>query len=462
MPGRDLEAARRRFWDRYVQEAHRQGVPQRQVKWYVLHAQRYIDTHSSKTLRKVGREELTRYLARMARAPNLEEWRRRQAVAAIRILYKLVNPELEHSFGWSEWLEHDPAPGADHPSAAPARPAPDGQALADRMGRPKWAETVSAHLTLFQALSRTVRLRRLAFRTEKAYCNWVCRFIRHHGGRAPSELGDAEVRDFLEHLVDQQNVSASTQSQALNALVFLYGQVLDKPIGDLHGFKRAKKPHRLPVVLSVAEVQALLGQLRGVHYLICALLYGTGMRLLECLSLRVRDLDFDRHAIHIRAAKGQKDRTVALPERLAPQLRDHLAGVHALHQEDLAAGYGEAALPGSLARKYPHAGREWGWQYVFPSTRLSPEPDTGVIRRYHLHETAVQKSVKTAARRAGITKKASCHTLRHSFATHLLERGQDIRTIQELLGHKDVSTTMIYTHVLSRGGVTAASPLDLL
>jgi len=219
---------------------------------------------------------------------------------------------------------------------------------------------------------------------------------------------------------------------------------------------------RLPVVLSVAEVQALLSQLRGVHYLICALLYGTGMRLLECLSLRVRDLDFDRHAIHIRAAKGQKDRTVALPERLAPQLRDHLAGVHALHQEDLAAGYGEAALPGSLARKYPHAGREWGWQYVFPSTRLSPEPDTGVIRRYHLHETAVQKSVKTAARRAGITKKASCHTLRHSFATHLLERGQDIRTIQELLGHKDVSTTMIYTHVLSRGGVTAASPLDLL
>jgi integron integrase len=300
----------------------------------------------------------------------------------------------------------------------------------------------------------------MAFRTEQAYMNWMCRFMLHHGGQSPSDLGAPEVAEFLQYLAVKRNVAASTQNQALNALVFLYGQVLQKPLGEIGGFARAKRPKRVPVVLSSTEVRRLLAELKGVQWLAVSLLYGTGMRLMECLRLRVQDIDFERSLIVVRRGKGDKDRVVPLPASLVDSIRNHLAQVRALHQRDLNEGFGEALLPNALAVKYPNAAREWRWQFVFPSGRLSVDPRSGKTRRHHIHESAVQKSVTAAVRKAGIDKKAGCHTLRHSFATHLLERGQDIRTVQELLGHSNVSTTMIYTHVLNRGGMGVLSPLD--
>ena len=256
------------------------------------------------------------------------------------------------------------------------------------------------------------------------------------------------------------NVAASTQNQALNALVFLYKQVLGYELGELDGFVRAKRPKRLPVVLDRVEVRGLLDRLDGTQHLMVGLLYGTGMRLMECVRLRVQDLDFSYSQLVVRDGKGQKDRVVPLPQRLVPPLHEHLERVQALHRKDLDQGFGEVFLPDALARKWPNAPKEWGWQYVFPSGRLSVDPRSGKTRRHHLHENGLQKAVKAAAQKAEITKKVNCHCLRHSFATHLLESGYDIRTVQELLGHADVSTTMIYTHVLNRGGQGVLSPLD--
>jgi integron integrase len=307
-----------------------------------------------------------------------------------------------------------------------------------------------------------IRQRNYSVRTEEAYCSWTQRFQAFIADRDPRQAGATEVVAFLESLALKGNVAASTQNQALNALVFLYGQVLEQPLGDMGTFQRAKRPRRLPTVLTGGEVARLLAKLEGTYHLMASLLYGTGMRLMECLRLRVKDLDFDYKQILVRDGKGQKDRVVPLPESLAPVLVAHLERVKALHESDLQAGYGAVFLPFALDRKYPNAPKEWGWQYVFPSGKLSADPQNGVMRRHHLHENSLQKAVTQAARQARLTKPVNCHALRHSFATHLLESGYDIRTVQELLGHSDVSTTMIYTHVLNRGGRGVVSPLDRL
>ncbi len=258
----------------------------------------------------------------------------------------------------------------------------------------------------------------------------------------------------------QRNVAASTQNQALNAVLFFFKHVLGRELGELGEFVRSKRPKRLPTVLSSSEGSALLGELENVHYLMAALLYGTGMRLMECIRLRVQDIDFDYQQIHVRNGKGKKDRVVPLPCKLTAPLHAHLQTVMAIHQADLEQGFGEVFMPDALGRKYPKAARDWPWQYVFPSGRLSVDPRSNKQRRHHLDESSLQKMVKRAARNSGITKRVSSHTLRHSFATHLLENGYDIRTVQELLGHADVTTTKIYTHVLNRGGKGVKSPLD--
>lgn len=304
-----------------------------------------------------------------------------------------------------------------------------------------------------------IRVRHYSIRTEQAYVGWIRRFIFFHSKRHPAEMGAAEVGDFLTHLAVTANVAASTQNQALNALVFMYKAVLDKPLGDLQGVIRAKKPQRLPVVLSRDEVASLLRNLEGIHWLATCLLYGSGLRLMECIRLRVKDIDFEHRAILVRAGKGAKDRVVTLPDALLTPLRRHLSSVKNTHEKDLADGFGQTWLPYALARKYPNAPADWGWQYVFPATRRSIDPRSGVMRRHHFDESNIQRAVKIAIRRAGINKPASCHTLRHSFATHLLERGMDIRTVQEQLGHKDVRTTQLYTHLLKRGGNAVVSPL---
>uniref|UniRef100_UPI0038B7BB4A integron integrase n=1 Tax=Aromatoleum toluclasticum TaxID=92003 RepID=UPI0038B7BB4A len=305
-----------------------------------------------------------------------------------------------------------------------------------------------------------IRQRNYSIRTEEAYCGWLDRFARFLKGADPRAAGAVEVKAFLQDLAVQGRVAASTQNQALNALVFLYDKVLERPLGALGSFARAKRPQPLPVVLSRDEVVRLLGRMDGVHGMMAALLYGTGMRLMECVRLRVKDLDFEYRQIVVRDGKGQKDRVVPMPARLVDGLQAHLAKVRGLHQEDLARGAGAVFLPDALERKYPAAPREWGWQYVFAASRLSADPRGGVVRRHHLHESSLQKAVHRAAREASLSKPVSCHALRHSFATHVLEAGYDIRTVQELLGHSDVSTTMIYTHVLNRGGRGVVSPLD--
>jgi len=307
-----------------------------------------------------------------------------------------------------------------------------------------------------------IRLKHYSIRTEQAYVDWIRRFILHFDKRHPSELGAPEVEAFLTHLAVQGRVAASTQNQAKSALLFLYKAVLGLELPWLDDVEKAKAPKRLPVVLTQAEVQQVLGRLQGSHWLVGSLLYGSGLRILEALRLRVKDVDFARREILVRDGKGARDRVTMLPLALANPLQVHLERVKSLHAQDLLAGYGAVNLPNALARKYPNAEREWGWQYVFPSGKLSVDPRSGEVRRHHVQDQAVQRAVKQSVRDAGLVKPATPHTFRHSFATHLLEGGYDIRTVQELLGHSDVSTTMIYTHVLNKGGRGVFSPLDKL
>jgi len=308
-------------------------------------------------------------------------------------------------------------------------------------------------------MRRIVRVKHYSLRTEKSYVHWVRRYIFYHNKRHPQEMGAGEVQSFLSYLAVNQRVSASTQNQALNALVFLYKHVLKKELGAIDAV-RAWRPKRLPVVLTREEAQRVLSLLSGVKHLVFSLLYGSGLRLMECLRLRVKDIDFAAKYIIIRDGKGFKDRVTILPESVVPELKEHLVRVRALHEDFLRRGYGDVELPYALIRKYPNAGQEWAWQYVFPARNISTDPRTGTRRRHHIHESVLQRAVKRAVTLSGIAKSVGCHTMRHCFATHLLESGTDIRTVQELLGHKDVKTTMIYTHVMQKPGINVRSPLD--
>lgn len=324
-----------------------------------------------------------------------------------------------------------------------------------KMGKP-----ASHRPKLLDQVRERIRLKHYSIRTEKTYLAWIRRFILFHDKRHPRDLGKSEVEAFLTHLAVERHVAASTQNQALNAILFLYKEVLNIELAWMDDVVRVKRPARIPEVLSGAEVARLLAQLDGTYRMMASLLYGSGLRLMEAVRLRVKDVDFDYRQIVVRDGKGGKDRVTPLPASIIDVMQEQLDRVAVQHGSDIKAGYGRVYLPNALAAKYPNAQTELAWQYVFPSTRLSVDPRSGATGRHHVNEKGLQHAVKGAVRRAGIRKKASCHTLRHSFATHLLERGSDIRTVQELLGHKSVQTTMIYTHVLKRGGRGVVSPLD--
>ncbi|MCP5056911.1 MAG: integron integrase [bacterium] len=315
---------------------------------------------------------------------------------------------------------------------------------------------------LLDRVRTALRVRHYALRTEQAYIAWIRRFIFYHHVRHPNDMGSVEVIEFLSHLAVDRHVAASTQNQALAALLFLYREVLGRQLEGLGSAVRARAPRRLPVVMTRDEVRAVLSLLRGEHALIGGLLYGSGVRLLECLKLRVKDLDVPRRQLIVREGKGNRDRATLLPSSLEEPLTQHLARVRDIFERDRRSGTPGVALPSALERKYPNAGAEWGWHWVFPAAQLSRDPRSGIVRRHHLTETGPQRAVHRAAARAHLGKRVSPHTFRHSFATHLLEDGSDIRTVQVLLGHKDVRTTMIYTHVLDRGPLGVQSPIDKL
>ncbi|MDF1552843.1 MAG: integron integrase [Deferrisomatales bacterium] len=383
-------------------------------------------------------------------------------VDAIRVLYDVAGATAwSVDFPWAKWRE-------PHLHFLHRFPRPDDRPDPARTHRPRerFKDTPNrlalqqAFPSLFDRLRIEIRSRHYSVRTEQTYEMWVERFLAFHGGQAAEALAGPEVKEYLDYLADVRRVSASTQNQALCAMVFLYEKVLAQPLGEFRDFSKAKRPQRLPVVLSRSEAERVLSRLDGSHALVGGLLYGAGLRLMEALRMRVKDLDFDHGQIVVRDGKGAKDRVTVLPERYRKALQEHLVHVRALFETDRKNGVPGVFIWPALSRKYPSAGTQWGWQWVFPSAKLSQDPRSEIVRRHHLHDSSVQKAVRGAAEQAGIAKPATPHTLRHSFATHLLESGSDIRTVQELLGHADVSTTMIYTHVLNRPGLAVRSPAD--
>lgn len=442
------------LWKRYIERVRARGVKPPADRWHVIRAEQYAATLRNKDLADSTPEDVTQYLQAAGTRSDIADWQFRQVVNALQVLLgDVLELEWAQSFDWSYWRDSAQKLEKNHPTTArqAAPKEPDSAPTEKRKGTDE---------DLLEQVKAEIRRRAYSIRTEDSYLQWIQRFRAASRNRSLRDLGAPEVKTFLEQLVVRGNVAASTQSQALSALVFLYREVLKQPL-ELGELKRPKKPKRLPVVLTRHEVHALLGELDQTRWLMASLLYGAGMRLMEAIRLRIKDVDFGYRQIVVRSAKGAKDRVVPLPEATARPIDQHLHRVREMFEADRRKGFGEVYLPDALEQKYPNANREWGWQYVFPSGRLSVDPRTGVVRRHHLHENNLQHAVKSAARSAGIAKKVNCHSLRHSFATHLLEDGYDIRTVQELLGHADVSTTMIYTHVLNKGGRAVRSPLDM-
>jgi len=406
----------------YLRALEITAVPEAQRRWDVRWVERFATFLKEKPLHMAGKEDVEAFTALLQSAPGVEDWQLRKAYLALRLLLTAV-----YGKRWES-----------------ARSAPVGR-------------TADSGLDPLRAACRA---RSYSRRTEESYAHWVRRFTAYRRTLKAGVPDATALRGFLERLVIVEMVSASTQSQALNALVFWFKQALGTELGDLGDFQKSKRPRFVPVVLTRAEITRLLAAMRGETALMADLLYGSGLRLQELLTLRVKDIDLERRQITVREGKGRKDRLTVLSERSRQLIEQHLRRVQETWKRDCEAGFAGTTFPPALERKYPSAPREWAWQFVFPASRLTTEPGTGKARRHHIDESVLQKAIKAAVREAGLTKRASCHTLRHSFATHLLESGSDIRTVQELLGHSDVSTTMIYTHVLNRPGLAVRSPAD--
>jgi integron integrase len=439
-----------KFWSAFKSCVEENRVASSYSGYYVKWAQTFYHFIPGKRLRDRTREDIEAFLADLSKRPGTEEWQVKQAEHALKLLYEVFIPSYKPV-----------STRTDAESDRPRRQEVSRSRKDAFQDRTIPGEVERLFPALLNTMKSEIRSRHYSIRTESSYIDWVRRFIVYHGYVDPRNLNATKaVKEYLEYLAVERAVAANTQNQALNALVFLYNNVLDRPFGELETFVRAKRPQRLPEVMTREEVNALFAHMEGVHLLMAGLMYGGGLRLMECVRLRIMDLDFGRRQIMVRDGKGQKDRVTMLPERFSASLKEHLERVRAVYNEDRARDVPGVYMWPALARKYPKASLEWKWQYVFPAKSLSVDPRSATVRRHHISENLVQKAVKEAADWAGINRRVSCHTLRHSFATHLLEARYDIRTVQELLGHANVSTTMIYTHVLNRPGLAVMSPAD--
>jgi len=456
------------FWDKFISKTRSYGVRQHAAYWYVRHAEAYIKWAKGEQLSLHTSKRLESYLNMKCGSPRLQGWQFQQIVLALEILFKdMVKASWAGSFAWDLWRSKVDDGRLDRQRNAVTLVDSEyiKQQLQERSdgSASLFAKVFEIYSEYINELITAIRMNHYSLKTEQAYLNWVLRLITFTEFKSPDTYDETTLRRFLEYLVVDRAVSSSTQAQALCALVFFYKQVIKFELSDDIKFLRSKKPKRLPVVLSRLEVKSLLEEIQNEQFLLMTkLLYGCGMRLMECVRLRVQDIDFAYKKIVIRQAKGNKDRVVPVPVLVFDELQNQISKIEAQHRSDLAQGYGRVYIPESLSRKYPNAEKELRWQYVFSSSVISKDPRSGIYKRHHIHESSLQKTIKRASFHAGIHKRVSSHVLRHSFATHLLESGSDIRTVQELLGHADVSTTMIYTHVLNKPGVSVNSPLDSL
>ena len=484
-----------RFWDNYIIKTKSYRIKTTSTRWYVRYAEQYIKDHKDLRLSLHTEHNLDDYLNDKGRNAYLEDWQFNQLVLALKILFiEMVKTPWANEFSWDKWIKQDKKSADSFKEMNNDDSIPDSHPtlardyklfVPDSINRndiksdfnnveQNYFDEEDKESGLFKRIFKRypehltnfitqIRVRHYSIRTERAYLGWFLRYVSFYSLQDPAELTSDHIARYLEHLVIHRKVSGSTQSQALNSLVFYYKQVLQREMNEKIQYTHSKKPRRLPTVLTSNEIKDLFSRIEHPTQLLMSnLLYGCGMRLMECVRLRVLDIDFGYQQILVRNAKGKKDRVVPIPVKLGEALRLQIEKIKTLHEDDLKEGFGSVYIPDALGRKYPNAKNEFRWQYVFPSSKISTDPRSGESRRHHVHENGLQKHIKKAGENAGITKKVNCHALRHSFATHLLENGYDIRTVQELLGHADVSTTMIYTHVLNKPGVTVTSPFDLL
>ena len=447
-------------WKEFFKSLSSKNIPPKAIPWYIRRAKTFLSKAKNTKVCELSIERVTLFLTSLSQDHLLDDWQINQSVDAVHFFLRdILHLNWVANIDWSSFKKDEFYTAKTHTMEIRELDIPE--LIAKRVEK---FDVVlrKAYGELLTKLVRTLRVRNYSIRTEQVYLMWSVRFLHFHHKTKAGEISGQIVRNFLEYLALERQVAPNTQKQALNALAFLFCFGLERKLENIGDFVKAKSTQRLPVVLSKQEVKLLFAQFSPAHYLMAGLLYGSGLRLMECIQLRVQDIDFDYHQLLVRNGKGAKDRVVPLPERFEVSLREQIEKVKKLHKKDLLLGIDGVYLPFALERKYPKAGKELGWQYLFPSTRIATDQRSGKTRRHHIHPTALQKAVKKAGGNSGVNKKIHCHVLRHSFATHLLEAGYDIRTVQELLGHADVSTTMIYTHVLNKPGVNIQSPMDLI
>jgi len=450
----------KKIWSKFSRSLADKKINAKAVPWYIRRAKRFLSKAKNTKISELNTDRVTLFLVSLSAENLLNDWQINQSVDAVRFFLRdILCLEWINEIDWQSFKKEENYTSPQH--AVEIRELDIPELIAERVAKFD-AVLRESYEGLLTKLVRTLRVRNYSIRTEQVYLMWSIRFLRFYGEENIAGISEQVARNFLEYLALERKVAPNTQKQALNALAFFFRFGLEQKLGNIGEFVKAKSAQRLPVVLSKNEVKLVFAEFSKAHYLMAGLLYGSGLRLMECVQLRVQDIDFDYHQVMVRNGKGYKDRVVPLPQRFEKLLEEQIARVEKIHGNDRALDIDGVYLPFALARKYPNAEKELAWQYLFPSTRISTDQRSGKTRRHHIHQTALQKAVRKAGINSGVNKRIHCHVFRHSFATHLLEAGYDIRTVQELLGHADVSTTMIYTHVLNKPGLNIQSPMDLI